>query len=270
MEKYRIKDVARLLGLSPETLRYYESRNLVSPGKNKDTGYRYYGVEEVNCLLDCLTYRSYDFSLDEIEKMLLEDELSDLVERYRAKELAYMHQINTLRRKAQHISQLKRKLQSIEKCRGQFSVTASLPLVFQSNRFNGEYKEGLSSAHTNRTWIKLMPYIEPTFICSKSTPADNAPFDELKYGWSLSPDEAIALQLDLSPPVEYIPEGKTLYTVFSAVNEEKLLALLSQRIIPAALGQGYRLVGDPYGHLLCRCHRNGRLLRYYELWLPIA
>ncbi len=39
---YSIGTIAKLLGISSETLRYYESKNVIQPKRDPDTGYRYY------------------------------------------------------------------------------------------------------------------------------------------------------------------------------------------------------------------------------------
>ena len=43
---YRIGDVANLMGLSRDTLRYYEKRGILS-SKKEENGYRYYTEEDI-------------------------------------------------------------------------------------------------------------------------------------------------------------------------------------------------------------------------------
>ena len=40
--KYKIGDVARILGISTDLLRYYEKKGVVRPVKDKANDYRYY------------------------------------------------------------------------------------------------------------------------------------------------------------------------------------------------------------------------------------
>ena len=39
---YNIGTIAKLLGISSETLRYYESKHGIKPKRDPETGYRYY------------------------------------------------------------------------------------------------------------------------------------------------------------------------------------------------------------------------------------
>ena len=50
---YRIGDVANLMGLSRDTLRYYEKRGILSSKKEKN-GYRYYTEEDIYRLFSIL------------------------------------------------------------------------------------------------------------------------------------------------------------------------------------------------------------------------
>ena len=63
--KYLIGDVANLMGLSRDTLRYYEKRGILSSEKG-DNGYRYYTDIEIARLLSILYQRKMDLGLDDI------------------------------------------------------------------------------------------------------------------------------------------------------------------------------------------------------------
>ena len=57
--KYKIGDVARILGISTDLLRYYEKKGVVRPVKDKANDYRYYEAWDINFLMDCLWTVSY-------------------------------------------------------------------------------------------------------------------------------------------------------------------------------------------------------------------
>ena len=52
------------------TLHYYDQIGLLSPGMVTETGYRYYGKEEIGRLQQILFYRELDFSLKDIMKIM--------------------------------------------------------------------------------------------------------------------------------------------------------------------------------------------------------
>ena len=63
---YKIGDVARILGVSPDILRYYEKKGVVTPRKGENNDYRYYDAWDINFLMDCLWFKNFGFSIDQI------------------------------------------------------------------------------------------------------------------------------------------------------------------------------------------------------------
>lgn len=62
---YSINEMAELMGLSAETIRFYEKRGIISPSRNT-SGYRSFSIEELSNLLDCKRYAGFGLSLQSI------------------------------------------------------------------------------------------------------------------------------------------------------------------------------------------------------------
>ena len=67
---YTVKELARLTGLTPRTLRYYDSIGLLCPQRGKENDYRLYGSAEVDRLQQILLYRDMGLPLEEIKNLL--------------------------------------------------------------------------------------------------------------------------------------------------------------------------------------------------------
>lgn len=65
--RYSIGSVARILGLTPAALHYFEKEGVIAPRKGDDTR-RYYSDEDVIRLISYKKYRSMDIPLKEIAK----------------------------------------------------------------------------------------------------------------------------------------------------------------------------------------------------------
>ena len=63
---YSIQEVSRILGMSKDTLRYYDRIGIVSPSR-KDNRYRRYSRDDLIDLMNIQIMRYADFSLDEIK-----------------------------------------------------------------------------------------------------------------------------------------------------------------------------------------------------------
>ncbi len=65
-----ISQLGRKFGLSRSTLLYYEREGLLPAARRSDSGYRYYGPAEVQCLERLLAYRELGVPLAEIRELL--------------------------------------------------------------------------------------------------------------------------------------------------------------------------------------------------------
>lgn len=67
---YTIKELSKLTGLTPRTLRYYESLNLLKPKRNQLSNYRIYNDQDVKLIQQIMIFKEMDFELKQIERIL--------------------------------------------------------------------------------------------------------------------------------------------------------------------------------------------------------
>ena len=71
--RHRIGNAARLSGVPPANIRYYEKEGLLPPQARADNRYRLYSDEEVHRLRFVRLCRAMDMSLDEVRTLLALD-----------------------------------------------------------------------------------------------------------------------------------------------------------------------------------------------------
>lgn len=69
---YKIGEVANILGVSADTIRYYEKMGIAYSHKDSHNGYRYFTISDVYALLDVLFYRNLEISVEEVRKIMQE------------------------------------------------------------------------------------------------------------------------------------------------------------------------------------------------------
>lgn len=67
---YKIGEVANILGVSSDTIRYYEKAGIVYSKKDSSNGYRYFTPADIYALLDVLFYRSMDIPVEEVRNIM--------------------------------------------------------------------------------------------------------------------------------------------------------------------------------------------------------
>ena len=64
-KNYKIGDLSKAFSLSKNTLRYYESRGILSPTYEYSSGYRYYDDEQIHMLGSLKKLQNMGLSVDE-------------------------------------------------------------------------------------------------------------------------------------------------------------------------------------------------------------
>ena len=75
MNTYSIKEVAQMLGIKENALRFYEKKGLLHP-KRQSNGYRQYDFLELSKAQMIVLYRKFHFPIEAIEKLLQENNQS--------------------------------------------------------------------------------------------------------------------------------------------------------------------------------------------------
>ncbi len=70
VEKMRISELAKLAGVTPRTIRYYESLGLLKANQREGTGFRYYTNDELARLQKINLLKTFGLSLNEISKVV--------------------------------------------------------------------------------------------------------------------------------------------------------------------------------------------------------
>lgn len=267
MQGYKIGEVAHMFGLPNDTLRYYESRGIIAPKRDKESGYRYYDAWDMNFLLDSMWYRSYDFSLSEVEQMINKDNLEEFENRYRQREIEMLRTIDEYQRKLRRLALYRRKLRMIPQQLGQFDIENSPAMVWQRQRTKEVLEKG-EGVDIIRRWAELMPYVDHTFVMPEKKPGQGE-FNEYCWGFSLPPEDLKLFAMEMPPTAEYIPSFKSVHTVFCAGGEGTFMDSFNDQVIAPIKEKGYRIINPPVGHLLVRIHEAGKMKRYFEVWVPI-
>lgn len=67
---YKIGETANILGVSADTIRFYEKMGIVYSHKDEQNGYRYFTASDIYALMDVLFYRSMDIPVEEVREIM--------------------------------------------------------------------------------------------------------------------------------------------------------------------------------------------------------
>lgn len=144
---YLIGDVAQMVGLSRDALRFYEKKGIIRADK-KENGYRYYSEADIYRLMYILYHRKMNTSLEEIGDLMNGQNSTSAMRQHVRQRMA--EEEEALRRHNQAIMRLKlveKDISRIEACMGRYSIRKFPKAYVMANC--SDLQEGL------RTWFKL-------------------------------------------------------------------------------------------------------------------
>ena len=266
---YTIRDFSRICGVSAFNIRYYEKKGVVTPMKGENNDYRYYDAWDINFLMDCLWFKNFGFSIDQIADIVHIPSVADLDGMLNAKEDELRDTIARtqlqLRRLEQHRQDLKRIDSLLYRC----EICDSPEFVRFINRVGDAYDIGGGLKGLARQWLKALPFNNRYVEMNADAPLPGSE-DSYRWGFSLTREYADALHFEVKPPMALIPSRKSIHTIFKNSGGRGCFApSLLQYAINYADERDIRIFGPICGILLASVVENDVLTGYFEAWLPI-
>ena len=170
-EEYKVSELARLLDLTPETIRYYESVGIINPRHDENNRYRYYLSTDFSRLYNAKLLRSLGFPLSDIKSFFYE------------KNNLEQHDMAV-----QHSENLKKQLAELQR---QIEVLG----VFAEELGN------LDRLRTESDVVECDPFWLVPFRVDYSFNMDNASLEKLRsvYDRQLVPRYSYALKASMTP-----------------------------------------------------------------------
>lgn len=207
VKHYRIGDYAQKMGVTPDLLKHYEKMKLIH-AYTEDNGYRYYPFTESIPLLESLSLRNYDLSLQEIHELLYEgtldhyhDALSEKVQVIRRRmtmDQALLHEFEVLD-----------KWMTTMKDRTLYMLMEERePYYFLPHSKRHDFLEDARIQELLPGWIEWMPVVKS---CRKiNYQPDTDCLSDASWGFSVPESAAMAFGLPINDVVERMPGGRHL------------------------------------------------------------
>ena len=258
--RYKIGDVARILGISTDLLRYYEKKGVVTPTKDRSNDYRYYDAWDINFLMDCLWFKNFGFSIEQIADMVRVPSTEDIADMFEYKEAELRSTIRRCSLLLERSERHRREIAGIPELLYKFEIADSPDLARYLNRVNEEYPLSGELEPLARRWLAAMPFNHRYFELSGK---DHC------WGFSLDMEYAEKLDFDVSPPVKRMPPRKSVHTVFRSRGKGCFTTSLLDYAFDWMEKNGYTPAGPARGVLLASVLEDDLLGGYFEAWIPI-
>ena len=266
--RYKIGDVAKILGISPDLLRYYEKKGVVKPVKDQANDYRYYEPWDINFLIDCLWYKNFGFGIEQVARIVSKSSYEDIISMMEDKdseiEATIRRQELLLRRARQYLKEVQRAKPLLGKC----DLVYSPEIVRYLNRYNFIYDNSKELQELSHQWLQYMPLTHRCFEIGQEDLENKT--DNYAWGFSLGMDYVKELNVPLNPPVVHLPSEPSIHSVFTSSGKNAFSPRHLKFMMDYAREQGLTVAGNARGNLICSVLEDNKLTGYFEVWLPIT
>ncbi len=264
---YNIGTIAKLLGISSESLRYYESKKVIQPRRDPETGYRYYTAWDLHLLFQAKHYQSYGYTLKEIVKLFQTQSPMEISEELKCKETAIEHEILLQMNRLNCIRQNQAMLNDAAQSIGQFRIEKS-PGIFRMNTQNNyTLNKSPEALELIEEWTKLTPFIYSCARFSYENIMTKSP--DFEFGMGLNEEYAAFLDITEGEYVQYHPPRMCLHTCVPSNSGHYLTLEFLSPAFEYMEKNGLRLSGDIITQVVCMTRAENEYHNLHIVWIPI-
>ncbi|OZI13384.1 MerR family transcriptional regulator [Bacillaceae bacterium SAS-127] len=262
---YTIGQVAKFLGVSRDTLKFYEEKELVKPRQNIENGYRKYNHFDIYDITTVNFYREIDIEIKKIQDLRKSKSIEGIKSVLEEKEQEVLEEIEYKKRLLKKLQIIKEDCEKIKQFLGEYTVKQMKPLEIKGEieHFTAyekydtlkESTDSLKKAVTLTSLRRVICFneegiLEDKFIIVRKV-EDH--------------DQAIEGEI-LSHP-------KCIYTVIEdgrwSTGGKNIDHNVEANLRKIAIEKGYELLGLVYINLLLTTYEDGLERVFLEIYAPI-
>ena len=266
-KRYKIGEVSELLGMSAQSIRYYESLGIIKPEKNPTSGYRYYSAWDINMLVKARAYRQQGFAINEVVNIMTDFNLNNTAEALSHKEDEIKQEIAEKIKLIMNVRDNKRILQ--DAISGQNKIDFEYRPAMHFLQTQVGYDIILSRKDVIGRWIqRYATFILPGGIYMGSGKNDVA------YGLFVDDSKLGEVDFKNECEVRALPPKFCLTSSFFSGSNLELKLSSFQFALDYIKEHGLSIVGNPVSRIVtmaCDHDAGGNIYSsLHKLWIPVS
>lgn len=264
---YTVGQVAKMLGLSRDTLKFYEEKGLLNPIQDEENGYRKYNIVDINEAITVNFYRDIDIEIKKIQEIKNNDNIDIIEDILEEKEKSLEEEIENKKLLLKRVKTIKEDCQSIKENLNKFTIREMKPIVVTSDV---NMKENISETYSEilekydfsnriKKAVNLIGLSRIVYFTDENILKERYVFYE-------------KLEKKLDNNEEVFSYKKCIYIVIEVpiINDGVSVdENMAASITKTAKELGYETMGIAFINLLFNGYKNGQNIQYIEVYTPI-
>ena len=264
---YTIGEMARILGVTAETIRYYERKKIIRPLHNEESGYRYYTTWDLHMIIRARCYLGFGFTIEETADILQKEnigEIDDVLSRQQeALEQKIMYQMNLLKKLRMNRTLIKDSKEQSHQLTLQMS-----PAMYRINtQVNYELILSKEEQREIGRMCEKVPFVFSTALFHKEDiEAGSTDFD---FGIGIEEPFARLLNVQESEKIRFHPSRLCLYMCVPSRSSQFLTYHVLQPAFDYMREHSLQLGGDVVTQIVAMCRPEEEYFNWHNVWIPV-
>lgn len=266
-QTYTIGELAKVLGITSETIRYYERKKIINPIHDEETGYRYYTTWDLHMIIRARCYLKFGFTIEEVAHLLSQEDIQEIDDILSKQEdilqQQLIYQMNLLKR-----LRLNRTLIRDSKKEDQQLCLKMSPAIY---RINTQINYNLVSSKKHKAEIKKVcenvPFVFSTALFKQENIIDQ--IDEFDFGIGIEEEFATFLNIKENDYITYHPSRLCLYMCISSRSSQYLSIKVLEPAFAYMKEHNLQLAGDIITQIVSMCKPEEEYFNWHNIWIPV-
>lgn len=265
---YTIGELAKILGITAETIRYYERKNIIRPQHDHASGYRYYTTWDLHMLIRARCFLGFGLTIDQTAQILTSTNLQQIDERLalqeQEKEKQLIYQMNLLKK----LRQNRALMQDADQKKHDLSIRMS-PAMY---RINTQINYELILSRDEQLEIQQLCEKVPFIFSTALFKAQDIKEKNEKFEFGIGIEEQYATYLNLHPSIhlQYHPSRQCLYMSVPSRSSQFLTYHVLEPAFAYMQANNLELAGDIITQIVAMCRPEEEYFNWHNIWIPIA
>ena len=210
--RYRIGEYASYMGVTPDFLKHYEKKHIISADV-QDSGYRYYRFRESCRILECMRLRNYGFTVRDMAEAVNCMDGDQAWQMLEEKAAAMEKQVELETAILEEHRRIRDWMQRIRGKGEDWVVQRMEPFYFLPHSHHNDFLKDPRIYDILNRWVSWMPVVKSTLQIQW----DGSGEEEMNSAWGLLAGEAQVLRhgIPITEAVQRIPACKALVYSFA-------------------------------------------------------
>ena len=269
-----IRTAAKMLGVSPSALRFYERKGFIASGRDAQSGYRYYRRPNFTHIIRARFLQSLGFTLGQASESLLEGwDVRTWQDALRQQQDDIALQQQKLAKAQVLLAEQQAFLDGLPAQVGAYRMVQSEPMYwFCHSDEQEQMAEDPRDLQQASVWMDRFPLVRYVLRVNRAQLSHVEDDPQLfTWGFGVSAQDFPLCRFDPSDAYVTLPAQTCVYTVVrlplqSGVSADTRLMRGAMAYIRA---QGLQVAGDAWGRYRCALQEPDAVYKYYEVYIPV-